>query len=68
MLDAQRLSSAIKQRGLTARKLADNIGVNRSTFYRKMRAGGSNFMLWEIESIIKFLGLTKHDAMEIFLA
>ena len=67
MLNAQMLSHAIKQRGLTTSKLADDIGVNRSTFYRKIKAGGGNFLLWEIESIIKLLGLTKHEAREIFL-
>jgi len=67
MPDVEKLSNAIKQRGLTVSSLSDNIGVNKSTFYRKLKNGGDSFLLWEIESIIKHLKLTKHDAIEIFL-
>jgi len=67
MLDAEKLSIAIKQRGLTLSALADNVGVNKSTFYRKLKNGGDNFLLWEIEAIVKILELTKIDAIEIFL-
>jgi len=67
MLDAEKLNEAIKQQGLTISVLADNVGINKSTFYRKLRDGGDKFQLWEIESIVKHLRITKHDAIEIFL-
>jgi len=68
MLDTARLSDVIKQQGLTVSTLADNIGIDRSTFYRKLKSGGGTFLLWEIDSIVKYLGLTGHDALDIFLS
>ena len=68
MLNVTKLSSVIKQRGLTISALANSVGVNRTTFYRKLKSGGENFLLWEIESIIKHLGLTRHEAVEIFFS
>jgi len=61
------LNEEITKRGLTISGLADSIGINKSTFYRKLKSGGSNFLLWEIESIAKELGLTKQVVIEIFL-
>ena len=68
MLYMAKFCSAIKQRKLSCLALADSMGVNRSTFYRKLRNGGDSLMLWEIESIIKKLELTGQDALEIFLS
>jgi len=67
MLDIAKLSNEITQKGLTVNMLADSIGVNKSTLYRKLNKGGDKFLLWEIESIIKILGLSKEKAVEIFL-
>lgn len=68
MLNITRLSDKIAQKGLTISALADSIGVNKSTFYRKLNNGGDNFLLWEIESVAKHLGLSQQDIIEIFLS
>jgi len=68
MLNIARLNEAIVRHQLSIPRLADSIGISKSTFYRKLKDGGDNFMLWEIESMIKQLGLTPHEAAEIFLA
>ena len=66
MLNTAKLSSAIKQRRLTNAILANSIGVGRTTFYRKLKNDGDTLLLWEIQSIIKRLKLTRQDVVEIF--
>ena len=67
MLDVARLRNTIKQRGLTINMVASSIGVNKSIFYRKLKNGGDNFTISEMNAIIKHLGIAKNDVIEIFM-
>jgi len=66
MLNTIKLSKVIKEKGLTVYALAERVGVNKSTFFRKLKKGGEKFMLWEIESITKHLELSKPEMLELF--
>ncbi|MCL2378293.1 MAG: XRE family transcriptional regulator [Defluviitaleaceae bacterium] len=68
MLNLTKLNNEIKRKGLTISTLANSIGVCRTTFHRKLKNDGDTFMLWEIESIIKYLELTKSVLLEIFFS
>jgi len=67
MVNVQKLKGKIMERGTTQEALAKTLGIDRSTFYRKMRQGG-NFTIKEVNSIVSALHLSKDEAMSIFFA
>lgn len=67
MVNVQRLKGLIVEKGTTQQAVADSIGIDRSTFYRKMKNGGS-FSLEEAGLIAENVPLTGNEAMEIFFA
>lgn len=67
MPDLARLTRVIAKQGFNIDALADKMGIDKSTLYRKLEGGGKKFMMWEVESIIDHLDLTIQDAREIFL-
>lgn len=54
---------ALKNKSISS--LAQDIGLNKSTFYRKVR-GESDFTRKEITDIVVFLGLNQEEMCEIF--
>ena len=67
MPNITKLSEIIAQHGLNLATLARDTGISRTTFYRKLKAGGETFQLWEVAAIAKRLGLTKQETCDIFL-
>lgn len=63
-----------KFRGIIAEKgkrkidIARAIGVNPSTFYRKLSSGGASFTVGEIQRMAEFIPLTEEEATSIFLS
>lgn len=47
--------------------MAMKIGVDASTFYRKMKSDGLNFTVGQMHKIVDVLKLTKEEATSIFL-
>lgn len=47
--------------------MATEIGVDASTFYRKMKTEGMNFTVGQMHKIVDVLRLTKEEAVSIFL-
>ena len=54
MFDKNRFRAQIILAGMTAKELADKIGINESTLYRKINADG-NFTREEIGKIVEIL-------------
>ena len=52
---------------MTRSKLADCIGIDPSTFSRKMKSNGLSFTVGEMQKIVETLDLTAEDAIQIFL-
>lgn len=67
MINVAKLKGLIVERGTTQQAVADSIGINRSTFYRKMKNGGE-FTIAEAKKIKEEIPLTDDEAIEIFLA
>lgn len=65
MVDVSKLKGKIIEKNTTQEVLAHSIGMNRSTFYRKMKQGG-NFSIDEVNRIVTTLHLSKEDAVSIF--
>lgn len=66
VVNVQKLKGKITERGITQEKVADSIGIARSTFYRKMRNGGEGFTIGEIFDMVEKIPLSKKEAEEIF--
>lgn len=65
MVNVNRLKGIIVERNTTQQAVADQIGIVRSTFYRKMKNGG-DFSIKEAQLIAKAIPLTDSEAIEIF--
>ncbi|MBO5145323.1 MAG: helix-turn-helix transcriptional regulator [Lachnospiraceae bacterium] len=68
VVNVQRLRGKIVEKNNTQESVADAMGINRSTFYRKMKNGGSGFTIGDIHSMVKCIPLTKEEAVEIFFS
>ena len=60
------LKSAIVRKGLSAEKVAERIGVNRATFYRRMNNG--SFTVADVSAMKELLELSESDISLIFLS
>jgi DNA-binding Xre family transcriptional regulator len=68
MVNINKLKGKIIEKGLTVEKLAEKIGIDRSTIYRKMSASGKSFTIKEANLICQALELSGQEAMTIFFA
>lgn len=64
-VNTAKLKGVIVEKGTTQQAVADIIDINRSTFYRKMKRGGS-FSIEEARKIAEAVPLTDEEAIEIF--
>lgn len=66
MIDVGQLKDKIAAQGSTQEALANDIGINKSTLYRKLKDGGGTFAVWELQQIVKSLDLTEAEVNAIF--
>ncbi|MCV6815254.1 XRE family transcriptional regulator [Streptococcus uberis] len=67
MVDVGKLKGKIVECNTTQEALAKDIGIDKSTFYRKMKHGG-NFSIKEVNLIVSSLNLSKNEALSIFFS
>lgn len=65
-MNTQMLKGKIVESGMTQEAVADAIGMNRSTFYRKMKRKGNTFTVEEMNKIVQVIPLSKEEASNIF--
>lgn len=65
-MNINKLKAKIVENGMNVEMLANLVGIDRSTFYRKMNNQGESFTVKEVNLIRRHLKLTKDEAMEIF--
>ena len=65
MFKKNEFKAQIIRAGKTAKEVAEHLGINESTLYRKVQANG-NFSRDEINKLIEFLGI--EDPESIFFA
>lgn len=68
MTNVSLLRGKIAENYMTQTTVAEQMGMSRSTFYRKMKAGGKGFTVGEIRNLTKILSLTNEDVMRIFFS
>ncbi len=66
-VNLQALDIAIVRAGITKLALAERIGINEATLYRKLASKGEKFTVGEMHSIMSTLGLSAEDGAKIFL-
>lgn len=65
-MNTQMLKGKIVEMNTTQEAIADSIGVNRTTFYRKMKNKGNTFTVEEMHKMVQAIPLTKEEAITIF--
>ncbi|MEY8353092.1 helix-turn-helix transcriptional regulator [Lachnospiraceae bacterium 54-53] len=65
-MNVQMLKGKISESGITQEAIADAIGMNRSTFYRKLKRKGNTFTVEEMNKIVEIIPLSKEEAVSIF--
>lgn len=66
MVDVKALKQKMLEKGWTVEKLADAIGLNRATLFRRFQNNGVDFTVKEINAIVSALGLSRAEAHLIF--
>ena len=64
-MNIQKLKGKITERGLNVESLAAEIGIDKSTLYRKLNAG-EKFTIGDAQKIKESLALTDEEANDIF--
>lgn len=67
-INVQKLKGRITEEGLSQGNVATLIGIDRSTFYRKMKDGGKTFDIEEVNKIVEVLSLNKDETISIFFS
>ena len=68
MVNINKLKGKIVEKELTIEKLAESIGLDRSTLYRKINNNGETITIKEANLICRELGLTVTEATDIFFS
>lgn len=68
MVNINKLKGKIVECGLSIPELALNIGIDKTTLYRKIGLNGENFTIKEADLIAKQLRLTGAEVNAIFFS
>lgn len=66
MVNIMKLKGKIVENGMNISSLADEMGIDRATLYRRMNRDGETFTIKEANQICEILNLSKEEAMAIF--
>lgn len=62
-----KLRGKMAEKKITQEELAEKIGIDPSTFYRKMKTEGTSFTVGQMHKIVNVLDLSSTEAAAIFL-
>ena len=65
-VDVDKLNGKIVERGTTKDAIASEIGIDRSTLYRRLKLG--KLLIGDVHKMCEVLRLSSAEAVEIFLA
>lgn len=66
MLDVNKLKGKLIEKGYTVERISLELGINSSTFYRKLK--NDSFAINEADKIVSILSLTGKEASSIFFS
>lgn len=67
-VNVARLKGKVVEKGMNGEMLSDALGIDQSTYYRKLKDAGKNFTVNQVFTIVKTLSLTKEEAIDIFFS
>jgi len=67
-VNVNKLKGKLVERGMSIADLAEKMGINVATLYRKLGNGGLGLSVKDANLIVDILSLSLQDAMEIFFA
>ena len=67
-VNVNQLKGKIVENGMTVSALAEKIGVDRATLYRKLSNNGETMLVKDANAIVSALNLTADDALAIFFS
>lgn len=68
MVNVKKLKGKLVECGMNVETVADQMGMDKATFYRRLANNGDTFTIGEADEISKILGLTRNEVNEIFFA
>lgn len=68
LVNVNKLKGKIVEKGLSVEKLADSIGMDRSTLYRKLSNNGETITIKEADLMVNELNLNLKEASDIFFS
>ncbi|HCR83896.1 MAG TPA: phage repressor protein [Lachnospiraceae bacterium] len=68
MVNINRLRGKMVENGITVDELAEIMGIDRATLYRRLNSQGKEFSIKEADTIVKALKLGKEEASNIFFS
>lgn len=68
MVNVLMLKGKVIEKGFTLEKLAEKLGIDRSTMSRKLSNAGEDFTIKQADEIVLCLGLTPQEASAIFFS
>ena len=66
LVNIRKLKAKLVEKDISIIQLANILGIDRSTVYRKLNKSGENFTVKDVEKIAKALSLTYDDINIIF--
>ena len=66
-VDVERIKIRMNEMDLTVKDVVNALGIDESTYYRKMANSGKPFSVEQAQKLSVLLDLTKQEASEIFL-
>lgn len=68
MVNVNKLKGKIVEKGTNISELAERIGIDRATLYRKFGNSGAGITIGDADKIVKALELTGEEAVSIFFS
>lgn len=65
--DMAKLRGKLAEKQMTQEELSEKMGIDSSTFSRKMRANGLAFTVGQLHQMAEILDMTSTEACQIFL-
>ena len=66
MVNIRKLKAKLVEKDISIIQLANIIGIDKSTVYKKLNKSGENFTVKDVERISKALSLPYEDINDIF--
>ena len=67
-MDIQKVTERMEQKNITVPMMSKELGINPSTWYRKVKNNGDGFNVLELQIIKRVCELTEQEALDFLLS